>query len=476
MIRHTLTLQERHLHELRKAVLPASGHEGVAYLLCGTSAIESDPWERDGELRLLSREVIPLAAEDVITSSPDHVRARTATFTRVLKRARDTGMIPVYVHGHPGGYDRFSSQDDADEPALIELAQNRNGPEQMLGSLVLAGPRRMFGRVWLNKKTHKPLSMIRSIGDRLLIDFEGRENAGDVEALARQALAFGPALNADVAALRFGIIGCGATGSAVGLLLARLGAQRIFAVDDDTAELTNLNRLHGATMRDVGDKDGRRGLAKTDILKRSMEEIGLGARVETFKGWVGDPACRNALKACDVIFACTDDHDGRMLLNRLSYFYLIPVIDMGIGIDFVDGSPPRITMADGRVSVVGPGHRCLLCRGVVDPKTAQEDDLLRRDPDEYYRLRERGELYVRGGGRPNPAVVTFTTHVACMAVDELLHRLSGYRSAGSVPHRVYKHRLLGEKRPGPREGTCRVCVEQHYWGRGDMSPFLDRTG
>jgi hypothetical protein len=165
-----------------------------------------------------------------------------------------------------------------------------------------------------------------------------------------------------------------------------------------------------------------------------------------------------------------------MFLNRLAYFYLIPVIDMGIGIDFVDGSPPRITMADGRVTVIGPGHRCLLCRGVVDPKAAQEDDLLRRDPDEYHRLRGRGELYVRGGGRSNPAVVTFTTHVACMAVDELLHRLSGYRSAGSVQHRVYKHRLLEEKRPGPREGACRICLEQHYWGRGDMVPFLDRTG
>ena len=113
---------------------------------------------------------------------------------------------------------------------------------------------------------------------------------------------------------------------------------------------------------------------------------------------------------------------------------------------------------------------------MVDPKIAQENDLLRSDPDEYYRVRERGELYVRRGGRPNPAVVTFTTFVACMAVDELIDRLTGYRPAGSVSHRVYKHRLLQEKRPGPRNGACRVCTAQNYWGRGDMIPFLDRTG
>src|SRR5688500_1013041 len=79
VIRHTLTIQERHLHELRKAVLPPSGHEGIAYLLCGRSLVENDPWERDSELRHLSREVIALAPEDLISSSPDHVRARTAT-------------------------------------------------------------------------------------------------------------------------------------------------------------------------------------------------------------------------------------------------------------------------------------------------------------------------------------------------------------------------------------------------------------
>ena len=38
----------------------------------------------------------------------------------------------------------------------------------------------------------------------------------------------------------------------------------------------------------------------------------------------------HAEKACDVIFGCIDDHDGRLLLNRLVYFYLIPVIDMGL--------------------------------------------------------------------------------------------------------------------------------------------------
>lgn len=48
---------------------------------------------------------------------------------------------------------------------------------------------------------------------------------------------------------------------------------------------------------------------------------------------IGDPALRDVLKACSVIFGCTDDHDGLLLLNRLAYFYLIPVLDMEWAID-----------------------------------------------------------------------------------------------------------------------------------------------
>jgi tRNA A37 threonylcarbamoyladenosine dehydratase len=474
--RYSLTIQERHFDELRECVLPQTGHEGVAYMLCSRSEIAREPWENRREIRYVSREVVRLAPEDLVTSSVDHVHTQTGTFARVVKRAKEIDGVPVFLHGHPGGFDRFSAQDDADEPFLVELAQNRNGRSQEVLSVVLTGTRKTFGRVWHSRQQSSPLSMILCVGDRFSVSYPGRDDHGDEEALSRQALAFGPALNADIAALRIGIVGCGATGSAVGLLLARLGARRIFVVDDDTAEMTNLNRLHGASVRDVPPQSGTVGALKVDIIKRTIEGIGLGAQVVTHKGWIGDPACRDSLKACDIVFGCTDDHDGRAFLNRIAYFYLIPLIDMGIGIEFVDEAPPRITHADTRVTVVLPGARCLLCRGVVDPKLAQENDLLRRNPDEYYRLRERGELYVRGGGRPNPAVVTFTTMAACMAVDELLHRLTGYRRSGSIAHRVYKHQLLEEKRPGPRDGRCRVCVDEHYWGRGDMTPFLDRTG
>jgi len=88
-----------------------------------------------------------------------------------------------------------------------------------------------------------------------------------------------------------------------------------------------------------------------------------------------------------------------------------------------------------------------------------------------------GYSYVRGGGNPNPAVVHFTTDAATMAIDELIHRLTGYRRAGASAHRVRKFHLLEDKRPGAAAAPdCPICDSTDYWGRGDLEPFLDRVG
>jgi molybdopterin/thiamine biosynthesis adenylyltransferase len=314
------------------------------------------------------------------------------------------------------------------------------------------------------------LSIVSVVGDRLSLHFAGRTTGTTPDDLQRQALVFGHALNADLAELRFGVVGCGATGSAVAMLLARVGARRLFAVDRDVVEATNLNRLHGA---DADDARERR--LKVDVLKRHVEGMDLGVQVVTHAGWIGDEACRDAIRACDVVFGCTDDHDGRLFLNRLAYFYLSPVFDVGFKLDVADGDPPRILDAAGRVTVLMPGSRCLLCRNVVDPNLAREEYVQRTNPEEY--AWQHDQRYVHGDGGPSPAVVTFTTDLACMAIDELLHRLTGYRRAGSIANRVRKYHLLEDKRPGPSaEVTCPICFEQGYWGRGDIAPFLDRIG
>jgi molybdopterin/thiamine biosynthesis adenylyltransferase len=232
---------------------------------------------------------------------------------------------------------------------------------------------------------------------------------------------------------------------------------------------TNLNRLHGARQADA---DAMR--PKVDVIVREISELGLGVRAVPIEAWIGDPGCRDMVKACDFIFGCTDDHEGRLFLNRLSYYYLIPVIDVGLAIEVNDKDPPGVVALDGRVTVLGPGHTCLSCRSVIDPEIARGETLRRSDPVEY-ELR-KAEAYVIGEGNPNPSVVTFTTELACMGINELIHRLQGFKGAdGAAPNRVRKFHLGEDRRPGHKPGgACPVCSSERIWGKGDTTPFLGR--
>jgi hypothetical protein len=177
-----------------------------------------------------------------------------------------------------------------------------------------------------------------------------------------------------------------------------------------------------------------------------------------------------------VIFGCTDDHAGRIYMNRLSHFYLIPVIDVGLAImPRTDGKPGLLEMA-ARTTVLFPGAPCVICRGIADPIRARDEDLQRGDPEEFER--QKTEAYVVGAGNPAPAVVTFTTEAATMAVNELLQGLVDYRGEGKWAWNRYRRLSTSEER---RQGAtsredCSICGDQENWGRGDVIPFLDRVG
>ncbi len=91
--------------------------------------------------------------------------------------------------------------------------------------------------------------------------------------------------------------------------------------------------------------------------------------------------------------------------------------------------------------------------------------------------RRKIEAYVFGAGDPAPAVVTFTTEVATMAVNEMLHRLHGFRgSDGARTSLVRQFHRMTDFRPGAKsQAGCALCDDRGYWDRGDIEPFLDRS-
>jgi len=448
---------------LRAALTENPGVEGAAYVLFRRAKIASDPWDRVARTKLLFREIVPIAPT---SASDKHVTWRTDSFVAMLQRVQQEDLVLGIAHSHPAGFDSFSEQDNENEQELCRTGCNRNGESFQLVSVLLTAGGALKARVWQYPKHETAVGSILVIGERIVVHSpSGLPPSSTI--FARQALAFGAALTGTLKKLRIGIIGCGGTGSATAPLLARAGAGHLLLIDDDIVDVTNLNRLHGATQEDA---DAMR--LKVDVVAREIARMGVGCRVQPMRGWVSDIGVREALKACDVIFCCTDDHAGRVFLNRLAYFYLMPVFDMGLAMAIA--KDPAAGMADisSRITTIMPPDACLLCRGAVDIEWALSDDLRRQNPEEFERRKR--EAYIRGGGNPSPAVVTFTTETACMAVNELLNRIVGFRKR-NMGSEIRRRFLYSEDRAtsaSPRH-ACPVCSTPENWGLGDVDPFLD---
>jgi molybdopterin/thiamine biosynthesis adenylyltransferase len=457
---NTLTIQEQHYMELKRHLIREDGKERVAFIICGRSLVNGI------EERLLTKDVHIVSETDLLSSEKNQVSWNNNHFIKILGKAESKNYALVLVHNHPQGFDHFSSVDDRGEYHLFKLAFNRNGGSGSHGSIIMMPDGSLIGRVWKPDLSNEPISKIRIIGKSFKLNYPGRTSSfKSPEAFNRQQLAFGSSLVQDLSKLKIAIVGAGATGSATALLLTRLGVGELCLIDKDTIEESNLNRLHGATMKDVGKY-------KVDVLQKYISEIGLGTKVSVEKRWVSDKKCIDQLKTSDLVFGCTDDNAGRILLNRLAYFYLIPVIDMGLVIS-VKKDTYEIENLQGRISYLFPGGDCLVTKGNINMDIAYAENLKRNEPENYKKL--KAEAYVIGEGNPAPAVVTFTTQIATMAVNELLNRIQGYNmQALNSPHKIFFfHRGMEIHPENVSNNECRICGKNNYWGRGDMQPFLD---
>lgn len=455
-----LSLLAQHAHAARSLLSGETGHEAAAYLLFGQSSIGSDPWTLEPRRRFVSHQFRPIPTEELVSASTRHVTWKTEGFMRLLTDARNSGTLPAIVHTHPGGIAAFSDQDDENEARLARTVAVKELPG--LVSLVVGGDGQIAARIWFDQHRCELIDQVSEIGARLRFSRTDRKSGVTQDALDRQARLFGDDFNFTLSGLKIGIVGGGATGSAVNALLTRLGVGHILMIDRDRLEATNLNRVHGTERSDVGAQ-------KVKLAKRETIRAGLGVEFIGLEAWCGEPETRDALKSCDVVFGCTDDHGGRLFLNRLATYYGIPLIDVGLRMRNRGGERVDVT---GRVSTLVPGHPCLLCQGVVDPKIAGEDALRQRDPEAYARLKE--EAYLKGGGDPAPAVVTFTTEMACVAVNSLIDALTGYQGGvGMVAKRIRRFHQNDER---VLEGTplahCPLCGTREKQGLADQEPFL----
>jgi molybdopterin/thiamine biosynthesis adenylyltransferase/proteasome lid subunit RPN8/RPN11 len=420
--------------------------------------------EPSGGKRLLGMEFHESSEHAYIHRGDSSLVVASGGYVPALARAEEIGAVALWVHTHPGE-DASPEPSNKDRQVDQELATTfriRNGSE-FYGALIVspsAGTIAFTGHIQTQNITYE-LDRIFVAGARFSLISSATTEAPPLEGLLdRNVRAFGGAVQQAIGDLRITIVGCGGTGSAVAEQLVRLGARNITLVDPDTLSESNVTRVYGSTLADVG-------RLKVEVLGDHLQRISEKTTIERVCGKVTNEATARRLVGADVVFGCTDDNAGRLRLSRFSSFYLAPVIDCGILLDS-DGSG-QIRGIDGRVTILHPGAACLVCRDRIDLNRAAAEDLAEA---EHERLVKEGYAPALSG--VEPAVVAFTTAVAAASVAELIERLVGYGPT-TVPSEVLLRihdREVSTNTKEPRPGHyCSPAAK--LMGRGDTTPFLE---
>lgn len=417
----------------------------------------------DGERLVLCANRIAWVPEShYLRRTPVELSVASAGWMPAVGHAAAEGWLPIWFHTHPGGDPVPSRMDARVDEQLAPVFRARTGADRYVSVILGGTPERprLTGRVVRADGTAESIDRVRVAGAHLRLLPADDAHTVDADAVYdRQVRAFGAAGQAVLRGLRVGLAGAGGTGSATFEEVVRLGSRSIVTVDDDVVTETNVTRIYGSRMSDVG-------RPKVHTLARHAREVGLGTDVETHVTKVTAREGMEALRTCDVVFGCTDDEAGRAVLSRLAYYYLVPVIDMGVVIDSRGG---EIHGVFGRVTIMAPGEPCLTCRGRIDPAAIRNEAL---GGDERAQLAAEG--YAPELREPDPAVVAYTTAVAAAAVGEMLERLFGFGdplAPGELLLRFGDRKISRLDAP-PEPGH--FCGDPAIWGRGDREPPLDQ--
>jgi molybdopterin-synthase adenylyltransferase len=200
-----------------------------------------------------------------------------------------------------------------------------------------------------------------------------------------------------------GIVGLGGGGSHIVQQTAHIGFKHYAVFDPQTAEDTNLNRLIGARLVDIGRE-------KLKIARRIIKGLQPDARVLCQRvRWQAAP---DVLAACDIVFGCVDSFQDRDELETFCRRHLILYIDIGMDIHQVDGDPPRMA---GQVILSAPGYPCMKCLGFITPE----------------KLAREAQAYGAAGARPQ--VVWPNGVLASSAVGLAVAALTGWTQNARAP-------------------------------------------
>jgi molybdopterin/thiamine biosynthesis adenylyltransferase len=405
-------------------------------------------------LKALVSEIIRPDLADYTRASPVEAELRPDFVARVTKRARAESNGLVFVHSHCGSQPpTFSHTDGVGEEQLAAFLQRRHSQLPHAALVISAGG--MRARQLGGDEGIRVISVGR---DRDTLFEPTRDRAPSEDIHDRQIRVFGERAQATLRSLHVAIVGLGGTGSIVAQQLAHLGVRTFTLIDADTIEASNLNRVANANQSDIG-------CPKVEVAARYIKRIAVDCEITEIVGDVMKSAVAHDLVDVDVIFACTDSHGSRAVIQQVAYQFLIPCIDVGV---IVAIESARIAYVFGRVQFLAPGLACLTCSGLLNSAEVRRDMMTA--------FERQADPYITGAreAAPAPAVMSLNGTVSSLAVTMLLATFVGFPANG-------RHWLYDALSPRLRSveaepvENCYICSRTGALARGESWPLFARN-
>lgn len=443
---------------IQQHLFPEDGKEAITFALCGRAQAEN---------RLVFTIYELLAVPyDHCEREDDYLHWYTRDVLPLMNKAMDRHMAILRIHSHPGGWAHFSEADlntDQDFFGNLMTGWCEDGLPHL--STIMLPDGKIIGRVYYADGSAQELDSVLVVGERIqMVQYEKEQEDVPPEEALRNIQAFGEGTYNTFKHLRIGIVGCSGTGCHIIEQLLRLQVGELVLVDPDVIEEKNLNRLVGAGKSDIGK-------SKVEFYKSYIERMQLGVKAFAFPYnlYQSDDA-RRTLSTCDILFGCVDSTSGRMLLNNLSTFYLIPYMDIGVSLN-ADGKG-GVSYVGAQMDYLIPGKSSLISRRVIDVENARAELEKLFDPELYEQHQK--EHYIHNVQVNRPAVISVNGFIAYLAVLNLIDRFTNYRNEPQYSNvRILLHE--DEVIKSPESKYSEDAYLKKYCGRGDCTPFLNMS-
>ncbi|HZZ80570.1 MAG TPA: ThiF family adenylyltransferase [Gemmataceae bacterium] len=404
---------------------------------------------------------------DVKIAAHDHLVFNSSYIRRAhleMRAQRLAGLVFIHTHPMADTHVSFSMYDDREEPLLVENLQELEPSTRVVS--VVFGKASQRGRLWVNPTRSEDLGRLIIIGEAIshrLLNGRPEPPAPAPAAIfdRGRALTSAGALGI-LSGLTVAVIGASGTGSLICELLARAGCRHILLIDDDVIKVINLNRVLYATQLDV-----ERKTPKVEVIRRGIETLGLGCRVEPVMGNILDRDILVRLREADIMIGCVDRGFPRHVLCEFAYRYCRPFIDVG---SEIGGDEKGIVSVDARTSYVAPGRPCLQCAGIVTSRQLHFESLCAAERERVLRLGYSDDLVIE-----QPAVMDLNMRPASFGMIVLRHLLQPFLLTPlpiMMLENMVTYAMRAVREPRVLDPNCSICQTNRRAGYGDCGPPL----